>query len=83
MAGSKSNSRTRLTLKLNTPEYPMAKFVIYKDTAGQYRWRLRAANNEIIAVSEAYITKQGTEHSIYLVKALAQSADVVDLTTSG
>ena len=27
----------------------MAKFQIFKDKAGEYRWRLRANNNEIIA----------------------------------
>ena len=32
----------------------MPKFQIYKDTAGKYRFRLRADNNKIIAVGEAY-----------------------------
>ncbi len=29
----------------------MAKFQIFKDRSGEYRWRLRADNNEIIADS--------------------------------
>ena len=32
----------------------MPKFQVYKDTAGKYRFRLRADNNKIIAVGEAY-----------------------------
>jgi uncharacterized protein YegP (UPF0339 family) len=32
----------------------MPKFQVYKDAAGKYRFRLRADNNKIIAVGEAY-----------------------------
>lgn len=31
------------------------KFRIYQDGDGYWRWRLRAANNEIIASGEAYV----------------------------
>ena len=34
-----------------------SKYQVYKDMAGKFRFRLRAANNKIIAVSEAYETK--------------------------
>jgi uncharacterized protein YegP (UPF0339 family) len=35
-------------------------FYIYEDSAGEYRWRLRAANNEIVADSaEGYDTMSG------------------------
>lgn len=34
----------------------MAKFVVYKDAAGQYRWRFKADNGRTIADSgEGYI----------------------------
>jgi len=36
-----------------------SRFEIYKDKAEEYRFRLRAANNEVIAMSEAYTTKKG------------------------
>jgi len=59
----------------------MPKFVIYKDVVGQYRWRLIAANNEIIAVGEAYVSKQGAMVSIQRVKVLAPIAIIVDNAT--
>lgn len=33
------------------------KFVLYSDKAGKFRFRLKAGNGEIIAVSEAYESK--------------------------
>ncbi|MCY3613184.1 MAG: DUF1508 domain-containing protein [Gemmatimonadetes bacterium] len=57
------------------------RFVIYLDNASQYRWRLRAANNKIIADSgEGYITKAACKHGIDLVKSTNASTSVVDLT---
>jgi uncharacterized protein YegP (UPF0339 family) len=35
----------------------MGRFTIYKDAGGEFRFRLVAPNNEIIAVSEGYTTK--------------------------
>ncbi len=56
------------------------RFVIYKDIAGYHRWHLKAGNGEIIAVSEAYNSKQGAINSAYNVKQLAGLAIVVDST---
>jgi uncharacterized protein YegP (UPF0339 family) len=57
----------------------MGTFVIYKDTSGQYRWRLLASNNKIIADSaESYLNKTDCEHGISLVKQLAPNAKTVD-----
>ena len=59
----------------------MAKFQIFKDSAGEYRWRLRADNNEIIADSaEGYKAKSACEHGIDLLKLLAPTAEVQDQT---
>jgi len=57
-----------------------ANFYIYKDTAGEFRWRLRAPNNEIIAVGEGYSTKQGCSNGINAVKKYAAVAGVTDTT---
>lgn len=38
-----------------------AKFELYTDTAGQFRFRLKAANGEIILVSEAYKRRPSAE----------------------
>ena len=41
---------------------------IYQDTAREWRWRLRAGNHEIIAVSsEDYVAKNSCLHAIGLV----------------
>ena len=57
----------------------MAKFQIFKDEKGEYRWRLRADNYEIIAdSSESYVSKSDCKHGIKLVKQLGQDAEVED-----
>ena len=59
----------------------MAKFQMFKDKKGEYRWRLRADNNEIIADSgEGYVNKTDCEHGIDLVKQLSPNARVEDQT---
>ena len=35
----------------------VAHYEIFEDEAGEWRWRLRAANGEIIAQSEAYASR--------------------------
>jgi len=57
----------------------MAKFQIYQDNSGEYRWRLRANNHEVIADSaEGYKEKSSCEHGIELVKTLSSEAEVED-----
>ncbi len=59
----------------------MAKFQIFTDSAGAFRWRLRADNNEIIVDSaEGYKAKADCEHGVDLVKQLAPTAEVQDQT---
>lgn len=58
----------------------MGKFEIYKDKAEKFRWRLKAGNNEVIAVGEAYNSKQGCQKGIESVKRVAPDADIVDKT---
>lgn len=55
-----------------------AKFEVYKDASGQFRFRLRAANNEIIAVSEAYPAKASCMNGIESVKTNAPIAEIED-----
>ena len=57
-----------------------AKFEVTKDATGQYRFRLRASNNEIIAVSEAYTTKANCLNGIESVKKNAPEATLEDQT---
>jgi len=58
----------------------MAKFEIYKDADGLYRWRLKAANGEKVCWGEAYSSKQAAIDSINWVKKNAPDATVEDLT---
>jgi uncharacterized protein YegP (UPF0339 family) len=47
-------------------------YEVYKDTAGQWRWRLKAANGKIVASSgEGYANKADCIHAIELVKGSA------------
>lgn len=58
----------------------MGKFEIFKATNGQYYFRLKAENGEVIAVSEGYASKQGAQNGIAAVKRCAPTATTTDLT---
>ena len=53
------------------------KFEMYTDKAGKCRWRLKAANGEIIATSEAYESEASCKNGIESVKKNAPVAEVV------
>ena len=55
-------------------------FEVYKDKAGAWRWRLKGANNEIIASSEGYKEKAGCENGIASVKKNAPIAKIVEVS---
>ena len=44
------------------------KFELYQDRAGHYRFRLKATNGKIIAVSEGYSTKASCENGMESVR---------------
>ncbi len=56
------------------------KFELYKDTAGKFRFRLKAGNGEIIAASEAYESKDSAKNGIESVRTNAATATVDDQT---
>ena len=58
----------------------MSKFEIYKDSQGEFRWRLRAANGEVIASGEGYTSKAGCLNGIESVRENAPIAEVEDQT---
>jgi hypothetical protein len=58
-----------------------AKFELYTDTRGQYRFRLKAANGEVIAQGEAYASKAGAINGIESVKKNAPIAEIDDQTS--
>ncbi len=54
------------------------KFELYQDKAGQYRFRLKARNGEIIAVSEGYTARAGCWGGIESVKKNAGAAEILE-----
>lgn len=53
------------------------KFEIYEDKAGEFRFRLKAANGEVIAQSEGYKAKAGCKNGVESVVKNAADAEVV------
>ena len=54
------------------------KFQVYQDKAGEFRFRLKARNGEIIATSEGYTKKDSCLNGIESVKKNSADSKVVD-----
>lgn len=54
------------------------KFEVYEDKAGEFRFRLKATNGQVIAVSEGYKAMAGCLNGIESVKKNAPDAEVVE-----
>lgn len=52
------------------------KFEIYQDKAGEYRFRLKATNGQIIATSEGYTTMKACVNGVNSVKKNAVDASI-------
>ena len=57
-----------------------AKHVIYKDKKGEFRFRLLAANGEIVATGESYPDKASCKKGIASIKKNAPIAEIEDET---
>ena len=55
-----------------------AQFEIYKNKKGEFRWRLRAKNKQIIASGQAYKTKAGCKKGIEAVRKTASVAALME-----
>lgn len=56
-------------------------FDLYQDKAGEWRWRLKAKNGQIVAASsEGYKAKSDAEKAIQSIKDGAAAADTVEET---
>lgn len=51
-------------------------FEIY-ESSGKFRWRLKAANHEIVATGQGYKDKASALHAVELVKAGTNSTTLV------
>ncbi|AVH20310.1 YegP family protein [Nocardia cyriacigeorgica] len=56
------------------------RFELYTDSAGKFRFRLKAGNGEIIAQSQAYTSKASALGGIESVKRNAPDASTDDQT---
>jgi uncharacterized protein YegP (UPF0339 family) len=54
-------------------------FELYTDRSGEYRFRLKAGNGEVIAISEGYSSKSAALNGIDSVKRNAPDAEVVEV----
>ena len=54
------------------------KFEMYVDKKGEFRFRPKATNGQVIAVSEGYVAKKSCENGIASVKKNAVDAPVVE-----
>ncbi|EPX76429.1 YegP family protein [Salipiger mucosus] len=58
------------------------KFELYKDKAGEFRFRLKAGNGEIILVGEGYKQKAGAENGVASVRTNAPLDDRYERKTN-
>ena len=56
------------------------KFEVFKDKAGEYRFRFRASNGEIMFASEGYTQKQSALKAIESIKQHTADAELEDQT---
>jgi uncharacterized protein len=59
------------------PKVQNPKYQIYKDTSGEFRFRLKAANGEIIAQGEGYESKDGALNGIDVIRR-CDTAEIED-----
>jgi uncharacterized protein YegP (UPF0339 family) len=54
------------------------KFEVYQDKKGEYRFRLKAANGQVIATGQGYKSKASCLNGIDSIKKNAPDAEVVE-----
>ena len=54
-------------------------FELYTDKSGEYRFRLKSGNGEVIAISEGYSSKASALNGIDSVRRNAADAEVVEV----
>lgn len=55
------------------------KFEVYEDKGGKWRFRLKAANGEVIATSQGYSSKASAKNGVDSVRRHAAEADIVEV----
>lgn len=81
VASVKKNAAAANIEDQTVPGYETAKnpkFEIYTDKAGEFRFRLKATNGQIIAVSEGYKAMAGCQNGIASIQKNAPEAEIVE-----
>lgn len=55
-------------------------FEIYQDAGGDFRFRLKAGNGEVVASGQGYASKDGAVKGTEAVQRAAEGAKIKDLT---
>ena len=63
--------------KENFEKVPNPKFELYKDKAGEFRFRLKAGNGEVILTGESYVSKDGCKNGIASIRKNAVDSVIV------
>lgn len=58
----------------------MGKFEIYKDKRGEYRFKFKASNGEILFVGEGYSSNSGARFGIEYIQEHVKDAEIIDYT---
>lgn len=78
--GYKAKEDARKGLELLAKSDDKSKFEVYEDEKKEYRWRLQAGNNQVVAVSsEGYKEKAAAEKALKMVREGVAKAEVVDV----
>ena len=56
----------------------MGRYEVFQDLAGQWRWRLKARNGEVVAQSESYTHRWGARKGAMAARRAGLGARVVD-----
>lgn len=54
-------------------------FEVYEDEEGQWRWRLKAGNHEIVASSESYTEKASAIRAVGSMKRWVENAVIEEV----
>ena len=58
----------------------VGRFEVYQDKTGEYRFRLKAGNGQVVASGQAYTTKKACLNGIESIRKNAPDAPVHDQT---
>ena len=81
IASVKKNAASHIEDQTREEKLAHPKFELYKDKAGEFRFRLKAGNGEIIGKSEGYKAKASAKKGIASIAKNAPDAPIVVQTT--